>query len=48
MLCEAALCLCQQSDQVTQMGGLLTPASALGGTYLERLRASDMRWEVQA
>ncbi len=46
MLCEAALCLAVDGDALPQQGGVRTPATALGGRYLERLRASGMRWEV--
>lgn len=45
-LCEAALALCLQSEELVREGGVLTPASALGRPYLERLRAAGMRWEV--
>lgn len=46
MLCEAALCLCEDSAELAPQGGVLTPASALGRPYLERLRAAGTRWEV--
>ncbi len=45
MLGESALCLA--SDALTSPGGVLTPASAMGTTLLERLRAAGMTWRVE-
>ena len=36
MLSEAAVCLAK--DELETKGGVLTPATALGGHYLTRLR----------
>jgi short subunit dehydrogenase-like uncharacterized protein len=44
MLSESALCLAK--DALDAPGGVLTPASAMGGALLARLRAAGMRWEV--
>ena len=41
MCIEAALCIALQRDACAA-GGVLTPASALGLTLVERLRASGM------
>ena len=46
MLSESALCLAR--DALTTPGGVLTPASALDGALLARLRAAGMTWEVEA
>ncbi|MCB9777200.1 MAG: saccharopine dehydrogenase NADP-binding domain-containing protein [Alphaproteobacteria bacterium] len=49
MLCESALAFATQGDALpAQEGGVWTPASALGGVLLERLRAAGMQWEVAA
>ncbi|WP_210543099.1 trans-acting enoyl reductase family protein [Rhodoferax sp. PAMC 29310] len=45
MLCESALCLALQQDELPggrQLGGLLTPASGLGDVLVGRLRAAGM------
>jgi short subunit dehydrogenase-like uncharacterized protein len=44
MLGESALCLAL--DDLPTKGGLLTPASAMGMTLLERLRKADMTFAV--
>ncbi len=46
MLCEAALCLCLDEAALPPRAGILTPATALAGPYLARLRAAGMRFEV--
>lgn len=46
MLSESALCLAR--DPLSTPGGVLTPASALGGALLARLRAARMTWVVEA
>jgi short subunit dehydrogenase-like uncharacterized protein len=46
MLSEAALCLAR--DPLASPGGVLTPASALGGALLARLRAAGMTWNVES
>ncbi|MCA9675973.1 MAG: saccharopine dehydrogenase NADP-binding domain-containing protein [Kofleriaceae bacterium] len=45
MLAEAALCLAL--DPLDSPGGVLTPASAMGVTLIERLRAIGMVFEVE-
>jgi len=45
MLSESALCLAR--DPLATPGGVLTPASALDGALLARLRAAGMSWEVE-
>ena len=52
MVCEAALCLALDADQLPSgpngrgFGGVLTPAAGLGNALLERLRAARMTWVV--
>ncbi|MBM7113289.1 saccharopine dehydrogenase family protein [Archangium primigenium] len=46
MLAEAALCLA--FDDVKAEGGVLTPASSMGTTLIERLRRAGMTFDVQA
>ena len=49
MVCEAALCLALQFDELPQaagQGGFLTPASGLGEVLVKRLRAAGMTLEV--
>lgn len=45
MLAESARCLAR--DPLTTPFGVLTPASALGGALLARLRAAGMTWRVE-
>jgi short subunit dehydrogenase-like uncharacterized protein len=45
MLAESALCLAR--DPLESPGGVLTPASAMGGALLVRLRAAGMTWSVE-
>jgi short subunit dehydrogenase-like uncharacterized protein len=45
MLAESALCLAR--DPLPTPGGVLTPASALDGALLARLRAAGMTWVVE-
>lgn len=45
MLSESALCLAL--DDLPAKGGVLTPASSMGMTLVERLRASGFRMDVQ-
>ena len=47
MLGEAALCLAFDGDQTPDRAGVLTPATALAGPLLERLRAAGMTWSVE-
>lgn len=44
MLGEAALCLAR--DELPKRGGILTPATAMGFTLIERLRAVGMTFEA--
>jgi short subunit dehydrogenase-like uncharacterized protein len=46
MLGESAFCLAIDGDRLTSPGGILTPAAAMGGRLVERLRAAGMRFEV--
>ena len=46
MLAEAALCLAQDGDRLPHRGGVLTPASALGRPFVERLQAQGIRFEI--
>jgi short subunit dehydrogenase-like uncharacterized protein len=46
MLSESALCLAR--DPLSTPGGVLTPASAMGGALLARLREAGMTWVVEA
>lgn len=49
MLCESALCLAMQRDQLpggSQKGGILTPATGLGLVLLESLKKQDIRFEI--
>jgi short subunit dehydrogenase-like uncharacterized protein len=43
MLGESALCLALDGEALTSPGGILTPATAMGMTLVERLRAAGMR-----
>src|SRR6218665_166818 len=45
MLSEAALCLA--FDEVPSEGGVLTPASSMGGKLIQRLRREGMTFDVQ-
>lgn len=44
MLAESAMCLAK--DALTSAGGVLTPASSMGVSLLDRLRSAGMTWEV--
>jgi len=46
MSCEAALTLALQRSECSPEGGVLTPAAALGNTYIERLRKTGMELTV--
>jgi short subunit dehydrogenase-like uncharacterized protein len=49
MLCESARCLAHENDELEyKKGGLLTPAAAMGGHLLRRLRAQGMVWQVSS
>ncbi len=46
MLSQAAMCLALDGDRIAPGGGVLTPASSMGMTLVERLRAADMVFDV--
>ena len=41
-----AMCLALDGDRIAPGGGVLTPASSMGMTLVERLRAADMVFDV--
>ena len=41
MLGESALCLALDGEKLPPAAGVLTPATAMGGALVERLRARD-------
>lgn len=47
-LCECALALATQLDDMPDRGGILTPATAFEGVLLSRLRRAGMVWKVEA
>ena len=48
MLGEAAICLAKEEESGPVEGGVLTPASAMGMTLVERLRRAGMIFSVEA
>lgn len=50
MALEAALCLALQGEELKEhgmmQGGVLTPATAMGGVLTKRLRAANIRFEI--
>ena len=48
MLAESGLCLAQNGDGLPDRSGSLTPATALGGALVERLRAAGHNYQVWA
>jgi short subunit dehydrogenase-like uncharacterized protein len=46
MLGESALALAFDGDRLPDRAGSLTPATALGGVLVERLRAAGQTYEV--
>jgi short subunit dehydrogenase-like uncharacterized protein len=48
MVGEAALCLAQDRDRLPERAGVLTPALAMGGPLLERVRRAGIGFEVVA
>ena len=46
MLGESALCLAQDVDRLPERAGVLTPATAIGGTLVDRLRAQGFTMSV--
>ena len=47
MLGESALCLLLDADRLPPRAGVLTPATAMGGVLVERLRAAGQTLEVR-
>ena len=47
MLGESALCLALDGDRLPSRAGVLTPATAMGATLVERLRAAGHTYEVE-
>ncbi len=47
MLGESALCLALDGDRLPARAGVLTPATAMGTTLVERLRAAGHTYEVE-
>ena len=47
MLGEAALCLVQDREKTPDRAGVLTPATALDGALVDRLRAAGQTFEVE-
>jgi short subunit dehydrogenase-like uncharacterized protein len=48
MLSESALCLLLDEAKLPKVAGVLTPATAMGLTLVERLRAAGMTFEAKA
>jgi short subunit dehydrogenase-like uncharacterized protein len=46
-VCESALALAFQTDELPARGGILTPATGLGNVLVERLRSAGMTWEIK-
>jgi short subunit dehydrogenase-like uncharacterized protein len=46
MLGESALCLARDGDRLPARAGVLTPATAMGGLLVDRLRAAGMTFGV--
>jgi short subunit dehydrogenase-like uncharacterized protein len=46
MVAESALCLAFDGDRLSSPGGVLTPAVAMGGVLIERLKKAGIRFEV--
>ncbi len=47
MLGESVLCLAMDEEKLPRTGGILTPASAMGMTLIDRLRRAGMTWDVK-
>lgn len=47
MLGEAAVCLALDGDKLRSEGGILTPATSMGTTLIDRLRNAGMTFELQ-
>ena len=48
MLGESAICLALDAEKLESEGGIMTPASAMGVTLIERLRDAGMTFEVSS
>jgi short subunit dehydrogenase-like uncharacterized protein len=46
MVGESALCLAFDQESTRKEGGVLTPASCMGMTLVERLRRADMTFQI--
>jgi short subunit dehydrogenase-like uncharacterized protein len=46
MLGESALCLALDGERLPSRAGVLTPATAMGGALVDRLRAAGMKFDV--
>ncbi|MFH2005182.1 MAG: saccharopine dehydrogenase NADP-binding domain-containing protein [bacterium] len=44
---ESALCLARDTDRLPDRYGVLTPAAAMGAALLERLRRTDLAFEIE-
>jgi short subunit dehydrogenase-like uncharacterized protein len=47
MMGESALCLALDRDKLPDRAGVLTPATAMNGALVDRLRAAGMTLEVE-
>ena len=47
MLGQAGLCLALDQDRTPEVAGVLTPATAMGGVLIDRLRAAGHTYEVE-
>jgi short subunit dehydrogenase-like uncharacterized protein len=47
MFGEAGLCLALDGERLAERGGVLTPATAMGGELVERLRAAGQTFAVE-
>ena len=48
MLAESGLCLAEDGDRMPARSGSSTPATALGGALVERLRAAGHTYQATA
>jgi short subunit dehydrogenase-like uncharacterized protein len=47
MMGESALCLALDRDKLPDRAGVLTPASAMNGALIDRLRAAGATFDVE-
>jgi short subunit dehydrogenase-like uncharacterized protein len=47
MFGESALCLALDDGRLPERAGVLTPATAMGGALVDRLRAAGLTFDVQ-